>query len=463
MIIEQIYTNCLAHAAYYIESNGMVAIIDPLRDIDVYIQKAKTNGGTIKYIFETHFHADFVSGHIDLANKTGASIIFGPKAEPNYNAFIAKDGKVFILGDIRIKAIHTPGHTIESTCYLIYDEQGKEHSIFTGDTLFVGDVGRPDLMSGNLKKEELAALLYDSLNEKIKTLPGNVIVYPGHGAGSACGKNIGKETSSSIGEQRKHNYALRASNKDEFIKVVTADLPSPPPYFFKDAAINKNGYQSFDKVIKNNLKPLSIKNFIGEIKNGALILDTRDAITFGKCFINGAINIALNGDFAVWVGTLIEFNTPIVLVTSEGQEKEAITRLARIGFENIKGYLKDGLVSWKIDKQWTNSIPFCDTIKSLSLMKTGKYVLLDVRKKSEVEHEKIKNSVHISLNELKSKLPLLDKNEKWLVYCAGGYRSMIAASLMKAYGISNVSNIDGGIKLVKKSAPEIIEIGTSLN
>ena len=435
MIIEQIYTNCLAHAAYYIESNGMVAIIDPLRDVDVYIQKAKANGATIKYIFETHFHADFVSGHIDLANKTGASIIFGPKAEPNYNAFIAEDGEVFTLGDIRIKAIHTPGHTIESTCYLIYDEQGNEHSIFTGDTLFVGDVGRPDLMSGNLNKEELAALLYDSLNEKIKTLPDNVIVYPGHGAGSACGKNIGKETSSSISEQKKYNYALEASNKDEFIKVVTADLPIPPPYFFKDAAINKNGYQSFDKVIKNNLKPLSIKNFIEEIKNGAHILDTRDALTFGSGFINGAINIALNGDFAVWVGTLIEFNNPIVIVTAEGQEKETITRLARIGFENVKGYLKGGMLAWIVDKQWTDNIPFCDAIQSLSLLKTGKYVLLDVRKKSEVEHEKIKDSVHISLNELRSKLPLLDKNEKWLVYCAGGYRSMIAASLMKAYGI----------------------------
>lgn len=461
MIIEQIYTNCLAHAAYYIESNGMVAIIDPLRDVDVYIQKAKTNGATIKYIFETHFHADFVSGHIDLANKTGASIVFGPKAEPNYNAFIAEDGGVFILGDIRIKAIHTPGHTIESTCYLIYDEQGNEHSIFTGDTLFVGDVGRPDLMSGNLNKEELAALLYDSLNEKIKTLPDNVIVYPGHGAGSACGKNIGKETSSSISEQKKYNYALRASNKDEFIKVVTADLPTPPPYFFKDAAINKNGYQPFDKVIKNNLKPLSIKNFIEEIKNGAHVLDTRDALTFGSAYINGAINIALNGDFAVWVGTLIEFNSPIVIVTAEGQEKETITRLARIGFENVKGYLNGGMLAWIVDKQWTDSIPFCDAVESISLLKTGKYVLLDVRKKTEFEQEKIKNSVHISLNELRSKLPLLDKNEKWLVYCAGGYRSMIAASLMKAYGISNVSNIHGGINLVKKATPENIEIGTN--
>lgn len=461
MIIEQIYTNCLAHAAYYIESNGMVAIIDPLRDVDVYIQKAKTNGATIKYIFETHFHADFVSGHIDLANKTGASIVFGPKAEPNYNAFIAEDGGVFILGDIRIKAIHTPGHTIESTCYLIYDEQGNEHSIFTGDTLFVGDVGRPDLMSGNLNKEELAALLYDSLNEKIKTLPDNVIVYPGHGAGSACGKNIGKETSSSISEQKKYNYALRASNKDEFIKVVTPDLPIPPPYFFKDAAINKNGYQPFDKVIKNNLKPLSIKNFIEEIKNGAHVLDTRDALTFGSAFINGAINIALNGDFAVWVGTLIEFNSPIVIVTAEGQEKETITRLARIGFENVKGYLNGGMLAWIVDKQWTDSIPFCDAVESISLLKTGKYVLLDVRKKTEFEQEKIKNSVHISLNELRSKLPLLDKNEKWLVYCAGGYRSMIAASLMKAYGISNVSNIHGGINLVKKATPENIEIGTN--
>lgn len=459
MRIEQIYTNCLAHAAYFIESNGMAAVIDPLRDTDVYINKAKENKAVIKYIFETHFHADFVSGHIDLANKTGASIVFGPKAEPNYGALIAKDGQVFTLGDIKIKVIHTPGHTIESTCYLIYDEQGKEHSIFTGDTLFVGDVGRPDLMSGNLSKEELAAFLYNSLNEKIKILPDHIIVYPGHGAGSACGKNIGKETSSTIGEQKKNNYALRASDKEEFIKVVTADLPVPPPYFFRDAAINKYGYQPFDKVVENNLKALSIGDFKKEIKKGAIVLDTREALTFSNGFIIGAINIALNGDFAVWVGTLIEFNTPIILVTTEGQEKETITRLARIGFENIKGYLKGGMEVWIAGKQFLDTIPNYTTDKCSSLLKTGKYVLLDVRKKSEVEQEKIKGSVHVALNELKNKIPLFDKNEKWLVYCAGGYRSMIAASLMKASGISDVSNVQGGINKAKQIIPELIENG----
>lgn len=459
MIIEQIYTNCLAHAAYYIESNGIVAIIDPLRDTDAYINKAKENKAIIKYIFETHFHADFVSGHIDLANKTGASIVFGPKAEPNYNALIARNGQIFTLGDIKIKVIHTPGHTVESSCYLVYDEQGKEHSIFTGDTLFIGDVGRPDLMSGNLSKEELAALLYDSLNKKIKTLSNHVIVYPGHGAGSACGKNIGKETVSTIGEQKKSNYALRAGDKKEFVKVVTAYLPVPPPYFFKDAAININGYQPFDEIIAKNLKALSIENFKKEVKNGAIILDTRNALSFGNSFIKGAINIALNGDFAVWVGTLIKFNAPVVLVSPRGQEKEAITRLARIGFENVKGYLKGGMDSWITDKGSIDTIPSYDADQCSSLLKTGKYVLLDVRKKSEVEQGKIKGSIHVELNELKSKIPLFDKNEKWLVYCAGGYRSMIAASLMKAHGISNVSNVQGGINKAKQIIPELIENG----
>lgn len=456
MKIEQLYTNCLAHAAYYIESNGEAAVIDPLRDTDVYINKAKENKAVIKYIFETHFHADFVSGHLDLARKTEASIVFGPEAKPQYDALISEDGKVFTLGKIKIKVIHTPGHTVESACYLVYDEQGKEHCIFTGDTLFVGDVGRPDLMSGNLNKEELASFLYDSL-KKIKTLPDHVIVYPGHGAGSACGKNIGKETVSTIGEQKKLNYALRAEDKKEFIKVVTADLPVPPPYFFKDATININGYEPFDDIIAKNLTALSIENFTKYINEGAIILDTRDAITFSNGFIKNAINISLNGDFAIWVGTLIEFNAPIVLITEEGKEKETVTRLARIGFENIKGYLKGGVNAWTDDKGTTETIPSYDGDQCSSMLKTEKYVLLDVRKKSEVKQGRIKGSVHVSLNQLKDKISLFDKNEKWMVYCAGGYRSMIAASLMKAFGISDVSNILGGFNMAKQTIPELLE------
>lgn len=459
MIIEQLYTNCLAQAAYYIESNGMVAVIDPLRDTDVYLNKAQENKAIIKYIFETHFHADFISGHLDLAEKTGARIVFGPQAAPNYNALIAKDEQVFELGDIKLKVIHTPGHTLESACYLLYDEQGKEHSLFTGDTLFVGDVGRPDLMSGNLSKEELAALLYESL-KKIKTLPDHVIIYPGHGAGSACGKNIGKETFSTIGDQKKFNYALQISGKEEFIKAVIADLPIPPPYFFKDATINKYGYQALDEIIEHNLNALSADEFKQEIQKGATILDTRDPSLFGSDFIKGAINIGLKGDFASWVGTLIEFNTPLVLIVEEGKEKEAIIRLARIGFENVKGYLNGGMGTWIVNKQPIDAIPTYADNEYYPLLKSGEYVLIDVRKKSEVKCEKIKGSVHMPLNELKSRLPTLDKMEKWLVYCAGGYRSMIAASLMKAYGISNVSNIQGGINKVKQTIPQLIEAGT---
>lgn len=459
MYIQQIYTNCLAHAAYYVESGNEAIIIDPLREPEPYIQMARERNVSIKYIFETHFHADFVSGHLDLAKKTGADIVFGPNAKPNYQAIITRDKDLFSVGKIKIKVLHTPGHTLESVCYLLYDENGKEHCIFTGDTLFVGDVGRPDLMSGNLSKEELAGMLYDSLNEKIKNLPDEVIVYPGHGAGSACGKNIGKETSSTIGAQKKNNYALQASSKEEFIKAVTSDLPAPPPYFFKDAAINKNGYSSFDEVLKHTLKPLTVEQFKREIENDAIILDTREPSLFGSTFIKGSINIGLTGDFAVWVGTLIEFNKPLILVTAEGKEKETITRLARIGFENVKGYLTGGMGRWIVNKEPFDVIPTYTANEYKPLLKTGEYVLLDVRRKFEFEKEKIKSSVHISLNELKNKLPQLDKNKKWLAYCAGGYRSMIAASLMKANGFSNVSNIQGGINMAKQALPEFIESG----
>lgn len=457
MYIHQLYTNCLAHAAYYIESQKEVAIIDPLRDIETYIELASERGAKIKYILETHFHADFVSGHLDLAKKTGATIVFGKDATPGYTAHIAEDGEILPLGNVKIKVLHTPGHTIESACYLLLDENGKEDAVFTGDTLFVGDVGRPDLLSGNLDKEHLAAMLYDSLEHKIKTLGDNVLVYPGHGPGSACGKNIGKETSSTIGIQKLTNYALKAHDKDDFIRQVASDLPVPPAYFFSDAAINKKGYRDFDEVITQNLKPLSIDAFKNEVKQGATILDTRDAVVFGKAFIPGSINVGLNGSFASWVGTILPVDTPIILVTSEGKEKECITRLARVGFENIKGYLQGGINIWM---QANQSIEHVHTVTSMDydkFLSSTTYKLLDVRNEREAEHNKIGRSILIPLNQLQAKVGTFNKAEKYLVYCAGGYRSMIAASILKANGIKNVLNIEGGIGKVKQVAPQLVE------
>lgn len=337
MYIRQIYTNCLAQAAYYIESEGEVMIVDPLREPEPYLELAARRNAKIKYVFETHFHADFVSGHLDIARLTDAVIVYGPDAKPNYKAFIAQDKERIKLGKIELEVLHTPGHTIESSCLLLWDEEKRPHCIFTGDTLFIGDVGRPDLMSGNLSKEELAGMLYKSLNEKIKTLHDSVIVYPGHGAGSACGKNIGKETVSSIGEQKKTNYALQNLTKDEFIDAVTKDLPTPPPYFFKDAKINISGYDSYETIIDREKKALSASEVKKQIKNGAIVIDTRTPEEFEEGFIPGSVSVGLNGDYAIWVGSLIDFSSPLILVTSEGKELESIVRLARVGYENLIG------------------------------------------------------------------------------------------------------------------------------
>ncbi|MFZ1824218.1 MAG: MBL fold metallo-hydrolase, partial [Chitinophagales bacterium] len=358
MYIEQMYTNCLAAAAYYIESNGEAAVIDPLRETDPYIEKAKSRGAKIKYVFETHFHADFVSGHIDLARKTGATIVYGPEAATEYSVYNAKDGEEFKLGAITFKVLHTPGHTLESSCYLLSDENGKPHSIFTGDTLFVGDVGRPDLLDGYMTKEELANMMYDSLNNKIKVLADDVIMYPAHGPGSACGKSMGAETYSTIGIQKKTNYALQPMSRENFILKVTEGLSAPPAYFFKDAAINKKGYDAIDDVMKRNTSLLTVAEFEDAIDH-AIILDTRVADEFEKGFIPGSLNIGLDGMFAVWVGSLVDIHKPILVVTSPGKEEESILRLARVGYEHVEGVLNGGIESWK------NAGKTIDKVKSI--------------------------------------------------------------------------------------------------
>jgi hydroxyacylglutathione hydrolase len=456
MFIQQLYTNCLAQAAYYVESEGEALIIDPLREPEPYLELAKSRKAQIKYVFESHFHADFVSGHLDLSRLTGAAIVYGPNAKPGYTAVVATDKEVFKLGKITIEVLHTPGHTIESSCFLLRDENNIPYCIFTGDTLFIGDVGRPDLLSGNLSKEELAGFLYNSLQTKIKPLADEIIVYPGHGAGSACGKNIGKETSSTIEIQRKTNYALSDISKKEFIKTVTSDLPAPPPYFFKDAKINITGYDSFEIMMNREMKGLSIEEFKTEIKKGSVILDTRSPEEFEKGFIPGSINIGLNGDFAVWVGSLIDFNSSLILVTDKAQEKESIIRLARIGYENVKGYLTNGFSGWKNANEKTQIIESVSPTKAEKMIANKEYVLLDVRKPGEREQFFLKDSVFISLNELPAKLNSLDKDKKYLVHCAGGYRSMIAASILLANGFKAVYNLQGGINTLKKEKPLLL-------
>ena len=457
MFIQQIYTNCLAHAAYYIESGKEAVVIDPLRDPEPYIKMAQERGATIKYVLETHFHADFVSGHIDLANKTGATIVFGPDANPGYTAYIAEDMERLAIGDAHLQVLHTPGHTVESACYLLQNEKDEKIAVFTGDTLFIGDVGRPDLLSGNLGKEELAAMLFDSLQSKIKNLPDYVIVYPGHGAGSACGKNISSESSSTIGEQKANNYALLATEKQAFIQAVTSELPVIPAYFFKDAVINKKGCLPYEEVMKNNLRPLTVNEFKAIKSDGALLLDTRDPMDFAAGFIKGALNIGLNGDFAIWVGTLVDTDARMILVTAPGKEKEAIERLSRIGYERVDGYLEGGITKWVAAKLPYDTIMTFDSKECETLLQTEDYNLLDVRNRMEVAKHRMAGSVHIPLNILKSKYTMMEKETKWLIYCAGGYRSMIAASFLMSKGFHFVGSIEGGIKEVIAHSPHLLE------
>lgn len=458
MHIEQLYTKCLAHAAYYIEDNGEAAVIDPLRDDEQYLAIARARGAKIKYVIETHFHADFVSGHIDLSEHSGAKIIFGPNATPGYTAHIATDMEELPLGHGSLQILHTPGHTVESICILAKNAQGKAEAVFTGDTLFVGDVGRPDLLSGNHTKEELAEMMYHSLQDKIMTLDDAIIVYPGHGAGSACGKNIGKETYSTIGDQKRSNYALLEQDKAKFIAVVTANLPTPPSYFFTDAGINKNGYKPIQEVIAENSKALTASELQEHLQNGVTILDTRDASAFGAGYINGSINIGLTGDFAIWVGAIMAIKNPIALIVDEGKATEAVTRLARIGFEQVKGYLAGGTDSWLQAGLKLDVIPTMNSNDCLPLIDQENYQVLDVRNRTEVAKNRWIGSQHICLTELRNKLQHLNKYDKWMVYCAGGYRSMIAASLLKAHGFVHVINIEGGIKHILAQTPEVVDL-----
>ncbi|MEO8148211.1 MAG: MBL fold metallo-hydrolase [Bacteroidia bacterium] len=456
MYVEQIYTGCLAQASYYIESNGEAAVIDPIREPEPYLRLAEKRGAKIKFVFETHFHADFVSGHLDLADKTNAVIVFGPFAFPAYPAYIANHNEPFMVGKCTIKLLHTPGHTIESSCFLLLDEIGKEKAVFTGDTLFVGDVGRPDLMSGNKSKTELASMLFDSLNDVIKKLPDDVLVYPGHGAGSACGKNLGIERYSTIGEQKKLNYALQPIDRNDFIIAVTENPATPPIYFFRDASINIIGYRNLDVVISENYKGLTINDFQNEINNGSIILDTRDAKTFSQDFIKGSINIGLKGEFAPWVGTLIDIDKEIILVTEPGAEMEAITRLARIGYENVKGYLEGGFKTWSAAGLPVNFIENIEAEDFYFLNDNIEYTPIDVRRYAETKKEHIKRAIILPLEDLPKYFSEFDKEKNYVLFCKGGYRSMIAASILKSHGINNITNVSGGIEKIKICNPELI-------
>jgi hydroxyacylglutathione hydrolase len=453
MTIEQIYTGCLAEAAYYIESNGEAAIIDPLREVVPYLKKAKKANAQIKYIFETHFHADFVSGHIDLAEKSGAAIVYGPTAKTSFKSYIAADNEVFTIGELSIVVLHTPGHTPESTTYLLKDKEGKPYCIFTGDTLFIGDVGRPDLaQKGELTMQDMAGTLYDSLQHKILPLPDDVLVYPAHGAGSACGKHMSKETFDTLGHQKEVNYALRATNKAQFIEEVTDGILPPPQYFAKNAAMNKNGYESFDEVYEKGLNPLNPDEFELLVnQTGALILDTRDPQEFAGGFIPSSVNIGLNGQFAPWVGALItDLKQPLLLVTVEGKEEEAITRLSRVGYDNAIGYLKGGMNAWTTAGKDVDQI---ESIPAGSFEKIAKEVpdirVFDVRKPGEYESEHLEIALARPLDYINDWTTEINPKETYYIHCAGGYRSMIAASILKARGAEHVVDVSGGYAALK--------------
>jgi hydroxyacylglutathione hydrolase len=454
MKIEQIYTGCLAQGAYYIVSEGEAAIIDPLREIQPYINRADKDGVKMKYIFETHFHADFVSGHIELREKTGATIVYGPNANCTFNCYEAKDGEEFKLGKVIIKALHTPGHTMESTTYLLIDENGKEHCIFSGDTLFLGDVGRPDLaIKSNVTQEDLAGYMYESLHNKILPLPDDVIVYPGHGAGSACGKNLSKDTVDTLGNQKRTNYALQAKSKEQFIKEVTEGLAPPPQYFPKNAMMNKTGAKSLDSVMEKGLRALSPLEFeVAEEETEALILDTRDAQVFAKGYVPNSINIGLGGQFAPWVGALVtDITQPILLVCDEGKEEEAVIRLARVGYDNTLGYLQGGIDAWTKEGKQVDMVNSISAEQFATDYKKGKIDVLDVRRPAEYDIEHIENAINKPLDYINDWTGEVDKNKTYYVHCAGGYRSMIAASILKARGYNNLIEVAGGYGAIKKT------------
>jgi hydroxyacylglutathione hydrolase len=455
MKVEQIYTGCLAQGAYYITSNGEAAIIDPLRETKPYMDRLEKDGVRLKYIFETHFHADFVSGHLDLSKKTGAPIVYGPTANPEFEAIVAEDNQYFALGNVKIKVLHTPGHTMESSCFLLLDESGKETALFSGDTLFLGDVGRPDLAqkAASMTQEELAGLLYESLYNKILPLPDDITVYPAHGAGSACGKNMMKETMDSLGNQKKMNYALNQPSKEAFVKAVTDGLTPPPGYFGMNVAMNKKGYESFDQVLHDGLRPLSPTEFevVAESAD-ALILDTRSDKAFAKGFVPQSINIGLGGDFAPWVGALIvDVKQPLLLVTEAGKEEEAITRLSRIGFDNVLGYLAGGLDAWEKAGKETDSVNRITAEEFAAQVKIGENKIIDVRRESEYAAEHIEDAYSMPLAYLNNWVKDINPQEHFFMHCAGGYRSMVAASILQARGYRNFTEVEGGFNAIAKT------------
>jgi hydroxyacylglutathione hydrolase len=456
MTIEQIYTGCLAQGAYYITSNGEAAIIDPLRETQPYLDRLTRDGVKLKYIFETHFHADFVSGHVDLSKTTNAPIVYGPNATCAFECISATDGQIFEVGDIKIKVLHTPGHTMESTCFLLIDENGVEHALFSGDTLFIGDVGRPDLAqkAASMTQDQLAAILYHSLRDKVMTLPDNVIVYPAHGAGSACGKNMSTETTSTIGIQKELNYALRANMTEaEFVNEVTDGLLPPPAYFGMNVAMNKNGYESFETVFNHGMKALSVDEFeVAADVTGALILDTRSNTDFYKGFVPQSINIGINGDFAPWVGAMIgDVKQAIILVTELGQEEETVTRLTRVGFDNIIGHLQGGFNAWATAGKEIDTVNRITAEQFAAEIKIGKSKVVDVRKQSEYTAEHIDEAYSRPLAEINDWVKDINPNEHFYMHCAGGYRSMIAASILQARGYRNFTEIEGGFKAIAET------------
>ena len=456
MIVEQIYTSCLSQGSYYIKSNDEVAIIDPLREIDSYLEKANKRGSKIKYIFETHLHADFISGHITLAKKTGADIVYGPNTETSFNKLSAKDGQEFKIGDLTIIALHTPGHTLESTTYLLKDETGNDHAIFTGDTLFIGDVGRPDLSQNpKVDTKHLAGLLYDSLRNKIMPLDDKVIIYPGHGEGSSCGKSLSSETVGTLGDQKKTNYALRENmTKSEFVDEVLEGLDLPPKYFPLNVSMNKNGYDDSKEVLEKNLNPLDPDEFEDLIeKRNAIILDVRHQDDFAKAHIPNSIFVGLDGRFAPWVGEILEdIKTPILLVVPNGREEEVITRLSRVGFDHTLGFLKGGIENWKSKEKTISSIDSSESSVLNDLENKSKHLILDVRSHDEHQNESISGSLNIPLKSINKSIDQINFKSKFYIHCQGGYRSMIAASILKKNGIHSFSDVKGGYNSIKKAS-----------
>ena len=467
MYIKQLYTSCLSEAAYYIESDGEAAIIDPLRDVADYLQLAKERNAVIKYIFETHFHADFVSGHIDLSKATGAPIVYGPGAVTTFKIHGAEDGEIFNLGKISLTVLHTPGHTLESTCYLLKDENEKANAIFTGDTLFVGDVGRPDLSSGNMSSKELAAIMYDTIKNKILPLADDIIVYPAHGAGSSCGKNLGPNTFSTIGEEKQNNYALQPQSKEDFIKALTKDLNAAPKYFAINAKINQEGYDGINEVTKKGMKALNIDEFKKLLTKDVILLDTRPAAEFMEGYIPGSIFIGLEGRFAEWAGSILSFDKNILLVTPSGKEEETVIRLSRVGFDKMIGYLEGGFNAWKNAGE---KIDLLIEVEADELMMDIPHdpnlLVVDVRRETEFADGHLKNAVNFPLNEMTDVLHLAqyEDNQNLYVHCAGGYRSVIASSLLKRQGIHNIRNVAGGWdKIKEQEKAEIVKEASVLN